>query len=144
MWINRSLELTFVLGFALSMFAQSDRGTITGTIADPAGAVVANANIEVRNLETGAMYTAGSTTTGNYTVAQLPVGTYELGVNVPGFKRYLRQGLTVLATQTLRIDVALEVGSNTESVTVTAEASLLKTESGEMSHNVSINALDNL
>jgi hypothetical protein len=144
MWINRSLELTFVLGFALSMFAQSDRGTITGTIADPAGAVVANANIEVRNLETGAMYTAGTTTTGNYTVAQLPVGTYELSVNVPGFKRYLRQGLTVLATQTLRIDVALEVGSNTESVTVTAEASLLKTESGEMSHNVSINALDNL
>ncbi|MGH7441894.1 MAG: carboxypeptidase-like regulatory domain-containing protein, partial [bacterium] len=67
------MKLAFLLGFALSALAQSDRGTITGTVADPAGAVVSNALIEARNVETGAMYTAGSTATGNYTLAQMPV-----------------------------------------------------------------------
>jgi hypothetical protein len=63
-------------------FAQSDRGTITGTITDPAGAIVANAHIEARSLQTDAVYTAASTTTGNYTLSQLPVGTYELTASV--------------------------------------------------------------
>jgi len=98
------------LFMCLGMFAQSDRGTITGTVVDPAGAVVANAPIEARSLETGAVYPAASTTTGNYTLAQLPVGTYELSAAVPGFKKYVRRGLTVQVAETLRIDVTLEVG----------------------------------
>ena len=61
-------------------FSQSDRGTITGTITDPAGAVVASAPIDIRNVDNGAVYQAASSTTGNYTFAQLPVGPYELTV----------------------------------------------------------------
>ena len=57
-------------------------------------------------------------------------------LTVPGFKKYLRSGITVQVAQTARIDVNLEVGSAVESVTVSAEASLLKTESGELSTNV--------
>src|SRR3984893_12417060 len=127
----------------LPLSPQSDRGTITGTIADPAGAVVANAPIEVRNLETGAVYNVGSSATGNY-VVQVPAGTYQLTVNVPGFKKYVRQSTAVPVEQTLRIDVSLEVGSNTESVTVTEAAPLLKTESGELAHNISSDTLNNL
>jgi hypothetical protein len=126
------------------IFAQSDRGTITGTIADPAGAVVANALIEARNIETGAQYRSASTATGNYTLAQLPTGSYELTVTVPGFKKYVRPNIVLPVAQTLRIDIALEVGAATESVTVQAESPLLKTESGELSHNVSTDRMDNL
>src|SRR5215469_11026668 len=131
--------------FALSLgaFAQSDRGTITGTIADPAGAVVANAPIEVKNVETGALYQAGSSATGNY-VVQVPTGAYELSVTVPGFKKFIRANLAVPVEQTLRIDVVLEVGSSAESVTVTEAAPLLKTESGELSHNVTSDTLNTL
>ena len=64
--------------FGSAVFAQSDRGTITGTISDPAGAVVANTPIEAKNLQTGAVYTAASSTTGNYTLSQIPTGTYEI------------------------------------------------------------------
>lgn len=117
-------------------FAQGDRGTITGTIADPAGAVVANAAVEAKHVETGGVYQTQSTGTGNYTLAQLPAGAYELSVSVLGFKKYVRQGLIVEVAGTLRIDVGLEVGSASESVTVTEAAPLLKTESGELSHNV--------
>src|SRR5262249_11352754 len=82
------------------------------------------------------------TGTGNYTLPELPAGRYELSVSVPGFKKYLRQGLALQAAQTYRVDVTLEVGSAAESVTVTEAAPLLKTESGELAHNVSNEALD--
>src|SRR6516162_1961690 len=133
-----------LLTFASVALAQSDRGTITGEISDPAGAVVSNAPIEARNVDTGAVYPAASSSTGNYTFAELPVGNYEISVAVPGFKRYVRQGLTVQVAQTLRIDISLEVGSASESVTVTEVAPLLKTESGELSHNVSTERIDSL
>src|SRR5438270_9898982 len=83
-------------------FAQSDRGTITGTISDPAGAVVAGASLEARNNDTGTMYEAVSTGTGNYTLSQLPAGTYELAVTVPGFKKFIRQNVVVSVAGTLR------------------------------------------
>src|ERR1035441_1773981 len=92
---------------ALAAFAQTDRGTITGTITDPAGAVVPNAPIEARNVDTGAVYPGASSGTGNYTIAQLPVGTYELSVTVSGFKKYVRTGITVDVAGTVRVDPVL-------------------------------------
>jgi hypothetical protein len=127
----------------VTAFAQSDRGTITGTITDPGGAVIAGAAIAVRNSATGAAYQVGSSATGNY-VVQVPTGSYEMSVDVPGFKKYVRQNIAVPVEQTLRLDVVMEVGANTESVTVTESAPLLKTESGELSHNVASDTLNNL
>ena len=59
-----------------------------------------------------------TTTAGNYTITQLPVGTYELSATASGFRNFVRSGITAAAAQTLRIDVSLEVGAATESVTV--------------------------
>jgi hypothetical protein len=129
---------------AAAVFPQSDRGTITGTISDPAGAVVASAAVEARNTETGATYPVQSSATGNYTIPQLPAGTYELTVTVPGFKKLVRPGLIIQAAQTIRVDATLEVGNATESVTVEAEAPLLKTESGELSQTIAAQVMDAL
>jgi hypothetical protein len=126
------------------LVAQSDRGTITGTVSDPAGAVVANAAIQTRHVETGTVYEGASSETGNFTVAQLPVGTYEVTVSVQGFKKYTRAGLQVGVAQILRVDIPLEVGATTESVTITEAAPLLKTESGELSHTVNLGQLTEL
>jgi len=125
-----------LLASAAAVLGQSDRGTITGTVADPAGAVVASAPITAKNTETGAVFQAATSDTGNYTLAQMPVGVYEISVTVPGFKSYVRQNITVGVAQTVRVDIALEVGSATESVTVSEQSSLLKTESGEVSTTV--------
>ncbi|MBV9506865.1 MAG: carboxypeptidase regulatory-like domain-containing protein [Acidobacteriia bacterium] len=139
--LNRISLFTLV---GICLFAQSDRGTITGTVVDPAGAVVANVVIEATNTATGVNYSGASSATGNYTLAQLPAGTYNLTVTTPGFKKYLRPNIIVEVASTVRVDAALEVGAATESVTVEAEAPLLKTESGEVSYNVATNTLDNL
>jgi len=138
-----SLSVVCVL-LAVCVFAQSDRGTITGAISDPAGAVVANAPVQAKNLGTGAVYDGATSDTGNYTLLQLPPGAYQLTVTVPGFKKYARSGLTVEVAQTLRVDISLEVGSAAETVTVTESATLLRTESGELSHNVDVKRLDDL
>lgn len=129
---------------AAAAFSQSDRGTMTGTISDPAGAVIASAVVEARNIETGATYPVESSATGNYTIPQLPAGTYELTVAVPGFKKLVRPGLIIQAAQTIRVDAVLEVGNATESVTVEAEAPLLKTESGELSQTIAAQVMDAL
>src|SRR5215831_15462806 len=111
------------LGILLSgvAIAQTDRGIITGTVSDPAGAVVAAAAVEARNTATGALYTGASSATGNYTLAQLPAGVYDLSVTSAGFKKYVRPGIIVEVAGTARIDALLEVGAATESVTVQAE-----------------------
>src|SRR5215467_4638060 len=129
---------------AISVFAQTDRGTITGTVADPTQAVIPGATITATNTETTSKYETVSTETGNYTLSQLPVGSYQLGVELPGFKKYVRQGVTVLSSTTVRIDVALEVGGATDEVTVNADAPLLRTEGGDVSHTIQTEAVDGL
>lgn len=140
-----SLKLIAILVVAASLaFGQVGNGTITGTVTDPAGAVVAGAMVEAKNAETGVVYRATSTTTGNYTIGDLPVGTYTVSVTVTGFKSYSHSNLVVAATQTLRENVPLQIGASTESVNVTAEASLLTTESAELAHNVTLTQIDEL
>ena len=131
-----------LFAFAASALAQTDRGTITGTVSDASGAVIPGATIEAKNVATGATFQGGSSETGNFTLAQLPVGTYELSATLPGFKKFVRPGLVVQVAQILRVDVALEVGGAGEEVTVEAAAPLLKTESGEISANVSMDTLN--
>jgi hypothetical protein len=138
-----ALALVLVLA-GLTAFGQAATGTISGTVRDPAGAVVANAPVEVRNTETNAPYATVTTDTGAYTVLRLPPGPYSVTVSASGFKKLIRSGLQVDAGQTLPLDLALEVGSAAESVTVTAEGTLLKTETGDVAHNITLQQLDDL
>jgi hypothetical protein len=125
-------------------FGQTGLATITGTITDPSGAAVASAPVVVRSSDTGTIFQGASSSTGNYTVTQLPVGDYELSVTVSGFKKYTHTNLHVAAGQTLGEDIVLQVGTSTESVTVSAEATLLQTESAEVAGNFTIKQLDDL
>ncbi|PWU02644.1 MAG: hypothetical protein C5B51_20485 [Terriglobia bacterium] len=141
----RVLHVVVCLLLAVStVFGQAASGTITGTVVDPAGAVVAGANVEARNSQTGVVYPAVSTNTGNFTLSQLPPGTYELTVTVSGFKKYVHTNLTVAAAEILRQDATLEVGAASEAVTVTAEASQLRTESGDIAQHITLEQLNDL
>jgi len=141
----RKLQAAVLLSLcAFTAFAQSDRGTITGTVTDATGASVANAMVEAKQLDSGALFPTTTTDTGNYTLAQLPVGPYEVNITASGFKKFVRSGFTVQVAQTIKLDAQLQVGAASESVTVSAEASLLKTETGDVSSNVEVSQLDTL
>ena len=141
--MNRVLLSLLVVSASLG-FGQTGLATVTGTIADKTGAVMANAPVTLRNLQNGQVLTAASSATGNYTISQVPIGDYDLSVAVTGFKTYSHTNFHLSASQNMREDVTLDVGQTTESVTVTAEASLLKTESSEVAQNVTLSQLNNL
>src|SRR5689334_9912581 len=82
--------------------AQSDRGTITGTVSDPGGGMVPNAAITLRNSDTAAEYKTVTTATGNYTLPSLPSGHYNLTVTAPGFNQYVQEGIQVQVAPTGR------------------------------------------
>ncbi len=131
--------IAFLSLFALAAFGQT--GSITGTVVDPSGAAVTNVSIDVRNVDTGAIFQSGTSNTGNY-VVRVPAGNYELTVEAQGFKRFVRSNLVVQTATDARLDVNLEVGAVTETVTVTDTTPLLKTESGEMSHVIQTQQLN--
>ena len=124
--------------------AQSDRGTITGTVSDPASAVVSNARIAFRNTATGVGGASVSTSTGNFTVSSLPAGLYDITVEAPGFKKLTQLAVQVQVAQTVRLDFTLQIGATTESITVTEQAPLLKSENAEQSINVSGDRINSL
>ncbi|MEP6961154.1 MAG: carboxypeptidase-like regulatory domain-containing protein, partial [Acidobacteriota bacterium] len=141
----RSFRLLFaILLSSAAAFAQTATGTITGTVSDPAGAVIADVPLQLKNSQTGTAFESVTSSTGNFTFPNLAVGTYELGISAQGFKTYVRQNLGVQTAQTIRTDVILEVGTAAESVTVTAQASMLSTESAAVASNVTVSRLNSL
>jgi hypothetical protein len=130
-------ETICVLLLTITALGQSDRGTITGAVTDPSKAVVAGATVTATNKATGIKQETVTTETGNYTLSSLPAGLYDVTVEQAGFKRFISQGVQVQVAQTFRVDAPLELGAPVETVTVTAESSLLKTENAEQSTNIS-------
>jgi hypothetical protein len=110
----------FVLSLVCA-YAQSDRGIITGTVADATGAIVPAARVTLMNTGTGSQYETVTTATGNFTLAALPVGTYKLSVEHAGFSRSEQTNISVQVAVTTRVDVVLQVGAATQSVEVSAE-----------------------
>lgn len=100
--------------------AQIYYGSITGTVSDSSGAVVSGATITVKNVGTGATYTATSSDLGAYTVSQLPIGTYEVRVKQAGFKEYVSTSVEVHTSTNAEVNAKLELGAATETVTVEA------------------------
>ncbi len=96
--------VTLVFLTAAALFAQSNQGTITGTITDPAGAVVPTAQIEVKNAATGVVYRGGTSATGNF-VFSVPAGTYEISVTAAGFKKSVQSNVQVVVATDTRRDI---------------------------------------
>ncbi len=142
----RILAVTFLsLLISVAAFSQVGNGTITGVVTDPAGAVIAGATVDATNSGTGVAYPAISTGSGNYTIPDLPIGTYTVTAKVQGFKTYIHNNIGIEALQIVKEDIPMQVGNAaTETVTVSAEASLLKTESSDITHLMSIDQLDDL
>jgi hypothetical protein len=112
--------------------AQAGGGSISGTVKDMTGAVVPVADVSVRNLATGAERTTQTNTEGFYAFPTLPIGKYELDISRPGFKPYKRIGLVIDVDTKLEADVTLEMGEETQKITVQAQGVQVDTQSTQM------------
>jgi hypothetical protein len=119
------------LGLGVPAVAQVTTGTFVGTVRDPNG-IVPGATVTVREVNRGTSNSYVTDDTGSYTAPFLSPGTYIIEVNVPGFKKWMRDGVVLQVNQRARVDVTLEVGGVEETTNVTAGAPLLRTDSSEV------------
>src|SRR3954447_15987742 len=126
-----------VLGMARPAAAQSVTGTILGTVTDASGAVVAGAKVTIVNEGTALTRTVTSDASGEYTAPSLPTGRYTVMSEMSGFKALALSNIEVGVDQRVRIDLKLEVGAMTESVSIRAEPPLVQTSSSELGTTVS-------
>lgn len=130
---SRLLSLALLAAVLASpAFAQSDRGTITGRVVDATEAVIANATVTITNQETGIRGVTQTNATGNYLVPQLAVGRYEIQIEAPGFRKYVRRDTDLNVAQTLTLNVTLEVGQVDQTIEVTAAAPLLESSTSDL------------
>jgi hypothetical protein len=125
-------------------YGQNDRATMTGTVADPTGAVMAGAHITLTEVATGLRITGTTNNEGLYTIPGLPVGTYTLAVSRPGFSDYVQTDVILIAAQVLQVNVRLEVGSSAQTVTVTGGAPLLDTQTSSVATTLEESAIQDL
>jgi len=139
-----AIALVFLLACLPAASAQSDRGSLTGVVSDSKGLVIQKAAVSMRNVDSGEAYKTLTTDTGSFTLSSLPAGKYDLNVEAPGFKGYEQNGITISVAEASLQNVTLSVGSVTETVTVTTDATLLKTENAEQSTTITRVALNEM
>lgn len=123
------MRLFLLLSILTSLAAQDFRATLAGTVTDPTGAAIAKARLKAVNTQTNATAEVTSNESGRYSIPFLIPGQYTLTVEANGFKQFIRQNVELQISQTSGLDVRLEIGAITEKVTVSAQMSLLETES---------------
>ena len=130
MWL---VTFSLLIGFAGAAKAQVTTGTISGTVTDPNGAIVQDANVTVTNIDTNATKSSSSDSDGHFAFTLLPPGRYRVAITQQGFQRYEAE-VVVNITQTTTVDAGLNISGATQAVTITTEAPILQAETSQSGH----------
>jgi hypothetical protein len=129
---------------AVSALAQTTNGNIQGSVTDQSGAVLPKAKVTATNIDTGTVVVTQSTDAGVYYIANLPPGRYSVAVEAPNLKKFKQDGVTVRTATTTTVNVQMQVGAVTESVTVNADAAQLETATSDIGATVETTLVQNL
>jgi hypothetical protein len=117
-----------LLAFSAPVRGQAVNATLLGTVTDSSGAAVANVKMTITETNTGISHNSQTNESGNYVLPDLPPGTYRVTAELAGFKRASRASIDLIVNSTERVDLVLEPGSSSETITVEAETPILQTE----------------
>ena len=129
--VYAGLVVLTLLAVVPPCMAQTNRGTITGTVTDTSGGLVVGATVTAINSGTNVRTSGTSGTAGTYTLPLLQVGQYQVTVEQPGFKKFVQSNITVNIAQITRVDAKLDMGQVSESVEVFAQAIIVQADSSE-------------
>jgi len=132
------------LGLASTLLAQYTTSSLSLTVLDTSGAVIVDAKITVRNLDTGLEKVSASGSNGSFTFSALPIGTYEVTVEKAGFSKFVQTGITLTVDQQVNLPVKMQIGNVQEQVTVTSDAGLVNTESGTVGQLIGTKRIEDL
>src|SRR5258708_20813079 len=119
--------LALLMGVRAPVFAQADSATLSGTVTDPSGAIITNATVEATNPDTNLTQATRTNSAGLYSFPRLPPGRYRVSVKSTGFKEFVETELVLHVGDTVSLNFKMELGSATESVSVTANSPLVNT-----------------
>ncbi len=125
--------ILIAIGTVGTLFSQSSTGNISGTVFDEGEAVIAGAEVTIKNPATGISLAATTNSDGRYRFVNIPTGTYEVTVGASNFSTYFQKGITLDSNQSAVVDTTLKAGNVQEVVTVTENASGLNTTTAEVS-----------
>ena len=128
----------------ITLYGQTTNGSIQGQVTDPSGAVLGAVTVTARNLDTGVTVTAHTTDAGVYSLPDLRPGRYSVVVEAPNLKKYQQDGVTVRTASTTSLNIQLQIGSVSESVTVSADAAQLETATSDIGTTVETSLVQNL
>jgi hypothetical protein len=135
---------TILLGFSSPVMGQAVNATLLGTVTDSSGATVANAKVTITETNTGISHSFQTNESGNYVFPDLPPGTYRVIAEQSGFKRESRAGIDLVVNSTERVDLVLQPGNMSETVTVEAEIPILQTERSDTGRKLETVLTENL
>jgi hypothetical protein len=146
---RRLLSIVLIYGFFLCLVAvdaraQASMATITGTVTDPQGSVVADAKVSFKNLQTDVTFNTATSSSGVYSATSLNPGKYQVTVTASGFKSSVRDNVTLQVSDRLQLDFKLTVGAVSETVNVTGEAPLLQTGTASLGTVIDENEISSL
>ncbi|MGH9674257.1 MAG: carboxypeptidase-like regulatory domain-containing protein, partial [Bryobacteraceae bacterium] len=126
------------------LWAQTERGNITGSVTDSSGARIPGAMVTITNVATNQSSSVTSTEAGDYNLPGLSPGTYRVEFSASGFKKSVREGIVVTASGTIRADARMEVGQVSETVEVTSDIAQVQTENAKITTAVQNKMVDEL
>jgi hypothetical protein len=138
------LLLMLVSGFTSALWGQAVSATLVGTVTDNTGAVVPKATVTITENATGITHTDTSNGSGNYSFPDLTPGIYTVTVGAQGFKKETRAGVDVPVNTTARVDVTLQPGDVTETVTITGAPPIMETDRADVSTNIEAQTLQSM
>ena len=140
----RSLLLVLFISFLAARASAQTAATISGTVEDSGRSVLPGVTVTVRNAETSLVRTVATGPEGRYVIPGLPPGVYDLRAELASFKPHVRPGLRLTIAQAVVVNITLEVGGLSETVTVTGDTPLVNTSSAELSYLVGADTIDAL
>src|SRR5271170_127947 len=151
--LSRRLPLGIVLAMLMMLAAslatlranaQAVSASLVGTVSDSTGAGISGAKIAIQEVATGINRATVTNESGNYTFPDLTPGTYAVSVEATGFKKETRPSIDVVVNTTTRVDLGLQPGSATETVTVTSAPAILQTDRADVSTNLESHTLQSM
>jgi hypothetical protein len=137
--------LAFILlASTVSLNAQTTNGSIQGTVTDPNGGAIPGVSVSARNMDTGLTQKTTTTQAGIYSLPNLPPGRYTVTVEAPSLKKYSQEGVTVATGTAVSLDIPMQLGAVSDTITVSADASQLQTTTSEIGATVEHTLVANL
>jgi trimeric autotransporter adhesin len=126
-WFVLVATLTLVLLSGKALFGQTSTAVLTGTIRDSSGAILPGVTVTSTSTARNTSQSTVSNDTGSYAFPAMQPGTYSLTAELPGFKKFLREGIVLQVTQVIRLDIEMELGAISESVEVSESVPMVET-----------------